>query len=166
MKWWILLAAVVDCSFVSEMHADDYRLRIEAVECNSEKDCMVSIVDSIEVVTRPGEKFRTKVVLGAQTRVLVGKLVQKENGGFAVQILYVRSFETGDFISIAEGERLPVTNISSVSTTVDTTVGSPLAIGEFASSFEKRENDSKAMKLRILMTLSIADANDEDTEIK
>jgi hypothetical protein len=162
MKWLILLAATVDWSFVSVMHADDYRLRIETLECNSESevDCEESVVACIEVVTRPGEKLQTKVVQGARTLIFKGKLVQNDDGGFAIQIRYVRTLETSDFISVAENVRQPVIEVSSVSTTVKVAVGTPLTVGRTVSSKVEHGKDPKVTKSRVVLTLTKDDSEE------
>ena len=123
MKWLIILVGAIDWSCNEIAHAEDFRLRVETVErgSDSEKDAKEVVLNTIDVVTRPGEKFQTRVILGAQTLVLSGKIEWSDDGGFNVQIRHLSEFDTGEFVTlkVIEGKAITLSKFVSAKSKPD-----------------------------------------------
>jgi hypothetical protein len=161
MKWIIILVAAIDWSCDAVARAEDFRLRVETVERKSESatEAKDVVLNAIEVVTRPGEKFQTKVVVGAQTLVLSGKLERKDDGGLNVQIRHLSEFDTGEFVTFAEGGKQPIIDRSSVSTTLKVIEGKAITLSEFVSAKSKPDECPIKSERRVMLVIS----KDEET---
>ena len=156
MKWLIILVAAIDWSCIAIAHAEDFRLRVETVEgrSKSEKESKDIVVDAIEIVTRLGERFQTKVVVGAQTLVLSGKLERDDDGEFKVQIRHLSEFDTGEFMLTIEGVKQPIIDRSSLSTTLKAVAGTAITLSQFViNKAEPNECPSKSER-RVVLTIS------------
>jgi hypothetical protein len=166
MKWLFLLAIAMNCSPAVVVHADDYRLQVETIEhkFTGEEDKNASkeeVVNSIEVLTRPGEKFHTKVVIGTRTIVVSGKLKQDKDGNFVVQIRHFESVESGHFVNIVAGVGQPLLDISAVSTQVGVVVDTPFDVGGMTTAMAEAGKEAITRKRRIVLTLTKVDVQDE-----
>ena len=156
MRWLIILVAAIDWSCNAIAHAEDFRLRVETVErgSDSEKDTKEVVLNTIEVVTRPDEKFHTRVVIGAQTLVLSGKLERDDDGEFKVQIRHLSEFDTGEFMLTIEGVKQPIIDRSSLSTTLKAVAGTAITLSQFViNKAEPNECPSKSER-RVVLTIS------------
>ena len=161
MRWLIILVAAIDWSCNTIAHAEDFRLRVETVErgSDSEKDTKEVVLNTIEVVTRPDEKFHTRVVIGAQTLVLSGKLERNDDGGFKVQIRHLSEFDTGEFVTFAKGGKQPIIDRSSVSTTLNVVSGTSITLSQSVGTRSKPGQNPEKSEHRVVLTIS----KDEET---
>ena len=164
MKWLIILVGAIDWSCNEIAHAEDFRLRVETVErgSDSEKDAKEVVLNTIEVVTRPGEKFQTRVILGAQTLVLRGKIEWSDDGGFNVQIRHLCEFDTGEFVTFAEGGKQPIVDRSSVSTTLKVIEGKAITLSKFVSAKSKPDECPIKSERRVVLMISKDEDNSKD----
>lgn len=163
MNWWIWVASLFCCMSANTLLAEDYRLRIETFEGDHglQKGSEKARVESIEVLAKPGQRFRSIIVLGQETLILSGKLTAKEKDGFSVQVRYTRRFETGDHVQISPTERQPVIESTSISTTVNAQLKKPVTIGGAISAVENRVEDTDPSERRIVLTLFANESDDE-----
>ena len=156
MKWLIILVAAINLSCGAVAGAEDFRLRVETVErrSESEKEAKEVVLNAIEVVTRPGEKFQTKVIVGAQTLVLSGSLERKDDGGFNIQIRHLSELDTGEFVTLPQGGKQPIIDRSSVSTTLIVVEGTAITLSEFVTARAKSEECPTKSERRVVLMIT------------
>ncbi|QDU11886.1 hypothetical protein [Gimesia aquarii] len=80
--------------------SEQYLLRVDTVGYinSTEGSPKETVLNSIEVISRPNEIFRCKVQTGKDTQIMSGKLFF-EDGEFSVKIHYTCSVENGTIVS-------------------------------------------------------------------
>ena len=138
----IVLAMVVCCSCASFAVAEDYLLRVDAIgfvdRLPAEKDLPETTLRSVEVVVRPDSPFHTKTIIGAETVIVSGKLCPKDKGGFSLQILYMRTVDTGIRLPNELGIKKPSLDTTALHTTNAIAIDESFALG----GFETKTGDS------------------------
>ena len=126
-------------TFAAPPAAEEFRIRIDTVAVSPEDADEEELTRSMELVARPGKPFSGRVVFGASTLMMSGRLVPSADtpGAWQVDVRYVHKVDTGDRIPIARNRWEPVIDTSETETTVVVRPGEEVFLGGFETLREQ-----------------------------
>lgn len=150
----ILLVFVVHASFAFAATGNDYILRIDTIDHAVEpvqSEPPDAPVCSIEVFARPRLPFHGRVVVGAETVSVSGKLRAAEDGKCVADFQFEHSVDTGKTIPSDDGTQDPLIDRSLIRTSVAIPIGASVDIGGLLM---KDSKSRQTRQIRYVVTLS------------
>lgn len=127
-----LLAAALDPGLVWA-EGDEYRLLVQTIGVRKVPQATMNprkvVLDSLEVVCRPGEKFRGRATHGPSTILLTGTFDRTADGTLKVRLCYEVANDTGIMVPAPDGGEEPIINRRRVENQLDLALDKPTAAG-------------------------------------
>ena len=160
MTGCVLIAAAVLGADLTSTPEADYLLRVEVIGYVdaplTDVPPQEAFLRSVELLCRPGHRFRAQLTAGKETTTVSGKLESQESGEFAVDLLCSHVVDTGRTVPIAPGKTQKILDITSSHATVTLTPGKPFRIGGIVTKTHDQHDklSSRASKKIVIVTIA------------
>lgn len=130
---FVLLALAISLPYGTPLSADDYRVRLQRIGYSDQpaevEEPEEQVLQTVEIIARPGERFYSKTVMGKQTVTLSGKFRLTENGKIEMTIRYDDVIATGETVPAEEGRKSRALRVFRVNTATQITESQPQTLG-------------------------------------